>query len=217
MKAFYINLDRRVDRDKAFINSCPLEIKIERFSAIDGRKDVDNQNYLYLRKHMNQLNTGEYGCFASHLTLWQQLIKSNDTHYLIFEDDAIFCKDFNTKFIKCLPYINNIKTILYLGGRFTPEFTSQFNIPINSRICKHNYNFTWHDESCDRTAHAYVIHRDFAKILIDEIEQPNYSDPLDAYIIHTLRKHKLDIYNTLPLLCHSIEVANDSDIRNEGY
>ena len=45
MKAFYINLARR----------------------------VDNQNYLYLRKHMNQLNTGEYICFASHLTLWQKL------------------------------------------------------------------------------------------------------------------------------------------------
>ena len=109
MKVFYINLDRRTDRNKKFLETCPLKFELNRYSAIDGKNNRENLTYQYIKKHMIELNSGEYGCFASHYLLWRKLIESNETYYLIFEDDAIFCDNFNQKLEKATQYIDNIK------------------------------------------------------------------------------------------------------------
>lgn len=217
MKAFYINLDRRKDRNQSFIENYPLDIPIERFSAIDGRKDFGNVEYKFLKKHINDINRGEYGCFASHYILWKKLISSNIEHFIIFEDDAIFCNNFKNMFNKCISFLPNIKSILYIGGRFEPNFTTTRDIKINEYIGKHNYNIKWDNEHCDRTAHSYIIHRDFAKTLCENIENINWGGGVDVYINLILRKYQINFYNSIPLLCHSNEVAPDSDIRYETY
>ena len=114
MKIFYINLDRRHDRNKKFLATCPLKLELNRFSAIDGRNNTDNPTYQYIKSNMIELNSGEYGCFASHYLLWKKLIESQETYYLIFEDDAIFCDNFNQRFQTCIQYLEHIKTILYI-------------------------------------------------------------------------------------------------------
>jgi glycosyl transferase family 25 len=215
MKVFYINLDRREDRNKKFLETCPLKLDIHRFSAIDGRTDKSHTKYQYIQNNMIELNSGEYACFASHYMLWEKLLQSEDSHFLIFEDDAIFCDNFTTKLQKCLQYINNVNSILYIGGRFEPNFKSTNSTKINDEISKFDFTKSWDGETCDRTAHAYIIHRDLAKILLKELENPIWNGPLDQYITHVLKKYKLDIFSCNPLLCHSLEVASDSDIRNE--
>ncbi len=215
MKVFYINLDRRADRNEHFLKTYPLNMQITRFSAIDGKTNKENSTYIYIKNNMIELNSGEYGCFASHYLLWQKLLKSNESYYLIFEDDAIFCDDFNQKLEKCIQSLADIKTILYIGGRFTPNFKSRQSIPINDTISKFDYNKSWEGETCDRTAHAYILHRDLASILVKELENPIWNGPLDQYITYVLKKYNLDIFSCDPLLCHSLEVALDSDIRYE--
>lgn len=216
MKTFYINLDRREDRNEKFLKSCPLKNELIRFSAIDGRNNRSHPAYQHIKRHMIELNRGEYGCFASHFLLWKQLLNSKDSHYFIFEDDAIFCDDFKKKLDVCLKNIDNMKTVLYIGGRFTPNFKTQYSLDIGDNISKFDYNRDWDGETCDRTAHAYIIHRDVVGKLIEELENPIWNGPLDQFITHVLKKYKLDIFSCNPLLCHSLEVASDSDIRFEN-
>src|SRR5438445_13851154 len=96
-KIFYINLDRRPDRDKnvkSIISKFKLQDKIIRVPAIDGSKlnlntvskTLITKNGLDDAKNVNQkagipLTPGGIGCALSHRTIWKK----------IFEDDNISC------------------------------------------------------------------------------------------------------------------------------
>ena len=85
-----INLDKRYDRLRQQINSCPL--KFHKISAVDGNNvaclDEDEEiilNNLNDKKHI----PGETGCKMSHFRLWKQIKKPT----LIFEDDIIYSEN----------------------------------------------------------------------------------------------------------------------------
>lgn len=105
-----INLDKSTDRmNRIKKNFEEHKIKFNRFSAIYG-KNVSKE---YMNKNVNSIckkllcNYGIIGCAASHKTLWQQLIDSDENFYIIFEDDIeLNQKSFET-IKKIIPYLNN--------------------------------------------------------------------------------------------------------------
>jgi GR25 family glycosyltransferase involved in LPS biosynthesis len=100
---YYINLDRRPNRNEHFFNQCiyaniPFS-KIKRYQAIDGStyqfteeqkamfKKVDYKNHSYEKNIMgNQL---------SHYNILLEMIEKEYEYILICQDDVIFRKDFN--------------------------------------------------------------------------------------------------------------------------
>lgn len=101
-RIYYINLDRRPDRNEHFLKECSKKRidtkKIVRFPALDGNiykfsreeldlfKNVDYRNKEYNKKIMgNQL---------SHYYILKDMIKNNYEYIIIFQDDVIFRKDF---------------------------------------------------------------------------------------------------------------------------
>jgi len=112
-RIYYINLERRQDRNEHFINQChyhnlPFN-KVERFNALDALtykftdyeielfKDADYKNKNFEKKIMaNQL---------SHYYILIDIIKNKYKNTMIFQDDVILKKDF-VSYIE--PVINNM-------------------------------------------------------------------------------------------------------------
>jgi GR25 family glycosyltransferase involved in LPS biosynthesis len=131
-KIYYINLDRRPDRDE-HINSelkkINFEGPIERIDAIDGRKTninnlpnsliTDEGKYDAQDKNKGMyyiLTPGAVGCALSHLKTYNKIIEEmkNDEHALILEDDITIDNNFMNKLNN---YTNKIPKfdILFLG------------------------------------------------------------------------------------------------------
>jgi GR25 family glycosyltransferase involved in LPS biosynthesis len=103
VKSFCINLDKRKDRWDRMVTQ--PEIKripnLTRFSAVDGstldiatdkrvstlcRYNIANHTR---RSHDLLDSAGGVGCALSHITLWQNLIKSHENVFLVVEDDLV--------------------------------------------------------------------------------------------------------------------------------
>jgi len=126
-KIFYINLDKRIDRNEHFLEECikhniPLD-KVERFSGLDGNtynfstdeikffEKSDFKHLHFCKKIMgNQL---------SHYYIIEKMVKNNWDYILVFQDDVMFRKNF-------IEYIDKLTN----------------NIPINAELINiafHNF------------------------------------------------------------------------------
>ena len=106
VKTFCISLDRRPDRYNRMI--IQPEIKklpnFKKFSAVDGQTlDIKTDPRVTTLCRYNIMNhtrrshdlldsIGGVGCALSHITLWQNLLKSNDNVFLVVEDDLVLQK-----------------------------------------------------------------------------------------------------------------------------
>ena len=96
MKHFVINLDRRVDRRKIFINQKP-KFEYEFFRAYDGR------DFAYMLDRINKdwidpnrgtpTTVGEIGCLLSHYALWEKCAKLNEPIVILEDDVELFDYD----------------------------------------------------------------------------------------------------------------------------
>ena len=143
------------------------------------------------------------------------MINNNIESVLIMEDDALFCDGFINKFNLVYNEIESNQNIIFIGGRFTPNYLTlkqnYINIPNKKYIIKHDKSSKSRD--LDRTTHAYIIYKQCALKLLNEFNKASIiTNHFDHWIIKILRKNNIDIHSTLPLLCHS-PLVNDSDIR----
>lgn len=99
---YYINLDRahkrRADLEFQFKQQ---DLQVKRFPAVDARKLSNeavakvlqhprSQNFLKSVLVDNRKNIGHFGCFLSHIGVYNEFMKSDKPYCLIFEDDAEF-------------------------------------------------------------------------------------------------------------------------------
>lgn len=122
-KIYYINLDRRPDRQQHFLQQCRqenIDMKlIQRFQAIDGKtlklkkeeeklfENCDYKNEPYKKNIMgNQL---------SHYYILQDMIINNYQYILILQDDVVFKKDFNKYLDQVLNSIPDDAEIVNIG------------------------------------------------------------------------------------------------------
>lgn len=131
-KVYYINLDKRVDRNihvNHELKKLNFKGNIERVPAVDGKilnintissslltdegkyDTLDSKAPLYYK-----LTRGSVGCAFSHLNVYNKIIDelSDNEYALILEDDIYIDNDFTIKLNK---YIENIPSfdILFLG------------------------------------------------------------------------------------------------------
>ncbi len=115
-KSFVINLDHRRDRLTSFYGRLPNEFllgKPERWQAIQGD----------LVKHPDwwSAGNGAWGCYKSHLNILEHCLNNKIYSYAVFEDDAVFVDNFNSKLTD---FMLNIPDwgMVYLGGQLLKEF-----------------------------------------------------------------------------------------------
>jgi GR25 family glycosyltransferase involved in LPS biosynthesis len=108
MRSFVISLDRATDRRKQFFAAAKRHRwQVEVFPAVDKADLIvtpegetkarvthrrDESIHLAVEAgswgHIS-LGPGHYACALSHLALWKNLIESGDSHWCLFEDDAV--------------------------------------------------------------------------------------------------------------------------------
>lgn len=119
-QAYVINLDRNPERRQHFYKHAEQAgLDVERFPAIYGL-DVDIEDYYhrgYLADDFKLRMAGSLGTLLSHVHIWEKIAENPNCGVgLIFEDDAIFKKDFKTKLEGLSPeLLPNDWDMLWLG------------------------------------------------------------------------------------------------------
>lgn len=111
-RCFLINLDRRPDRLKTWIEQRPDPWpfpEVERFAAVDGQKCVTPSHW--------KAGRGAWGCYRSHLTILEKCLQEGVESYVVFEDDAGFVADFSERFQQYASELPDDWGLAYIGGQ----------------------------------------------------------------------------------------------------
>lgn len=217
IKKFVINLKRRPDRLELFKKRCPFN-DVNVIEGFDGKNIKDETSAIEqdIATRFTGLNPGEIGCFLSHLRVFNKIRKENIPYALIFEDDALFCNNFLELYSKIIQELPSDTDILYIGGRFDPQFMMVNCIRVTDTIVKHrieNNIISGTHYDIDRTTHAYIVSNAFVTRFTGEFYKTlSHSQPIDNYLLAFSKCQGFSIYNSYPLLCHS-PIISDSDIR----
>tara|TARA_B100001173_G_scaffold310619_1_gene325617 strand:- start:834 stop:1454 length:621 start_codon:yes stop_codon:yes gene_type:complete len=142
MKGYYINLEKRSDRNdymKEYILNRPFFENIERFNAITHKK-------------------GAVGCTLSHINCLKKLQENSDPYYMILEDDFLILNEENYKlFIDEFEKIKQEKWDIMI---LTPR----------GKIHTNNITNGFHRIIDNQTTTGYIIKHDFIKILLPIFE-----------------------------------------------
>jgi len=113
---YCINLDRRPDRWKE--NCLPqfnnLGLSVERFSAVDGKKDIDLGHGDY--------HNGEIAGSMSHLNALIKAKKNGIKKLLLLEDDVVFKDNANEIFSNTIDNVPKDWEYLFFGGNHVGGF-----------------------------------------------------------------------------------------------
>ncbi len=216
-KVFYINLERRPDRNKHFIQSCnnvklPID-KIERFNAFDGKvyKPSLSELKMFIScDFKNRPFTNNIICNQlSHYYLLRKIIDNNYNYALICQDDVYFRNnfiDYIDKLMGCLPpdaEIINIGFHSYCVGKdfkawnltnsSKEDFILLGNEKINDYICKLNKNIN----PCSL---AYIVTLQGAKNLINYFDSVGFLRATD-WNFNDYCTQKNIFYGSIPVLC----------------
>lgn len=145
-KIYYINLDRRPDRNQHFLDQC---IKfnfnmnnIIRFKGIDGLSYEFSENEKNMFKNADFLDTDAktkiMGNQLSHYYILQNMINNNYNYIIIFQDDVILREDFNYQINKLLENIPDDAEIINFGFHKIANLkyfeALDINDPIESKV-----------------------------------------------------------------------------------
>ncbi len=123
--AFVINLDRREDRKKAFLEFHPdLKGNVRRLPAYDGRKLSLGPSLCRLFKTNDFFwKKAVMGCALSHLKLWNMLISEPPEiqSFLILEDDARLAPEWRNAWKTAYKSLPAGWDCVYLGGILPPN------------------------------------------------------------------------------------------------
>lgn len=174
-----INLDSRPDRMEAFdAQAKKFGIKYDRISAVSA-----NPPKL----------PATWACKESHLSVMKQAIKDGVKRLFVFEDDALFVDDFDTKFPQFYKELPEDWDMLYLGAW---HLVSQ---PYKEGIVKMIESYS---------AHAYGINQHYMEEAFSSAYKPN---PID---IALAKKHPhIKAYCAKPALVG--QTPGYSDIERE--
>jgi GR25 family glycosyltransferase involved in LPS biosynthesis len=221
----------------AFLARCPFS-DIEVVEAVDGfdrgvyslQTGAPSTHELYKRYrdlHTEQpgttpLRCGEFGCMASHVSIYARMIKEGISSAAIFEDDAFFTPHFSREvWPRLLRSMGDSSPagpsgVLYLGGRFD----DQARLPLfrdsglGDYLVFHDFDkssWDWWQE--DRTTHAYVLVNSVAERLLHFfLHEDGVAGPIDHSLFRFYKRNRLPPLNAQPLVCYSPK-GHETDIQ----
>ena len=149
-KIYCINLNQRPERwENCLAEFKKHNIKVERFSAIDGTKV----------EHYDNINIGAAGCFMSHLSIFKEMVKNNWSRVLILEDDVVFAKDFSKRIPNILNNLPPSFDVVYLGASYVIK-GKEIN-PFLSKVVSAG------------TTSSYIVSLEFANKFLENYKEIN--------------------------------------------
>lgn len=207
--AYVINLDRRADRLKSFVEHHPyFKGKVRRHKAVDGLSlqlspklcSLLKPNDFFWKKAVS-------GCALSHLKLWTMLYKDPDEiqSYLIMEDDARLNPDWSSAWLKIKDRIPGDWECVYLGGVLPPnkegfkEVLEETGIPGLCRIAPNTFfGQSQPSRQFHFCAYAYILSKKGVERIMDEIKRHNgIWTSADHVLFNSLNKENVFVLNPL--------------------
>ena len=111
-----MNLRKRKDKLTHMLEQFK-KLDLDSFKIIRG---IDGQK---LKSNESDVRKGEIGCLKSHISVLQDAIDRGYEKIAIFEDDIIFCDDFENRFEYFSKNVPNDWEIMYLGVNLPPILT----------------------------------------------------------------------------------------------
>ena len=220
---YYINLDRSTNRKRSMeIMSAKQGINPERFPGIDGKLlDLDDPKYEKALKKIkwwflieNRKNVGHFGCYLSHMAVFEKFLKTDKEYCFILEDDAeILVTDIKREIIKNMNNLPRGWDILLLGYEVNggPDGYKEVregnkDTRLKDGLLNLNY-FTG--------LQGYIINRKSAKKLIENLQELDWI--IDWNMCYLAKRGILNIYGVYPpIVCqpavHMIQI-NDIDYK----
>lgn len=223
--AFVINLDRREDRKKAFLEHHPyLKAKIRRHAAFDGKNIRLTPSLARLFKPNDFFwKKAVMGCALSHLKLWTMLVNepSEIESYLIMEDDARLSPGWKEAWNNVYANLPENWDCVYLGGVLPPnregyKHVTEKIIPGLTRVTPHTFfGQTIPNRYFHFCAYAYVLSKRGARKIIDLINKRNgYWTSADHMICNEI--DIMNLYALDPLVAGASQ-DNDPTYTNADF
>src|SRR5262245_12397808 len=137
LPVFLINLDRSPDRLELMLTEAQRTgLAFERFSAVDGRDALPD----WLRPQFSDtadLSSGEVGCYASHLSIYQQIARNQLAYAMILEDDVILPDDLLSMVKDALSMAPKGWDYIRLSGHFKRAVYSIGPLPNGRHLVRH--------------------------------------------------------------------------------
>ena len=220
---YLINLDKRQDRFDYCMDK--MQIKFERYSAVDGNNLSSYSRFLFLLKQIDNKSIirGEIGCKLSHYDIWQKIKKPT----LIVEDDIMVHEETFTQLKSVFDNLNDLNAtnswdILYIAGQWTPRYDFNSKTYIDSHklldvqknvVFKHItstfYKRSYIVESFSnlfhtplyRTTAGYIITPSGAKKLcsiINDSPEDFMNEPLDMWLLKLEKNNLITLLDSFP-------------------
>lgn len=197
IKCWVINLDKnkdRLDRFMQYYNDSDLkQYELERFQAIYG-KELDIEKYVTAKAYEDllvneknnhrtkhyQLTRGAVGCYLSHSTLYEKLLK-DDKHdyYFIFEDDAAVLPKVADRINLAIQKAPSDWDIIL----FSPIYEVEKHVGTYVREPEHFWGLI-----------GYAINKKGAAQFIEEFHKKKISMQIDSKMTLMIQQKKLRVY-----------------------
>lgn len=192
-------------------------------SATFKGKDIKDGNYTLNENHkylvycpsieieynsdFNKLNrtltAGEFGCYCSHIEIWNNIVKNNIEYALIFEDDVTLDKDFYQFFDKLTKKLPKGWDIIYLHVAHHP-FKNLNKILFHDQLLKFGS-----DQLGVSLTSGYLISKKGAKKL--KSYSRTFTFPIDDKISNAINKGFINAYKTKNLYVTAPNGAKPED------
>lgn len=207
--AYVVNLDRRVDRLKSFVEHHPyFKGKVRRHKAVDGLSlELTPSIGALLRPNDFFWKKAVAGCALSHLKLWTML--DNDSEeiqsYLIMEDDARLNPEWSSKWLNIKNGLPDNWECVYLGGVLPPnkegflQVLEETGVPGLFRIAPNTFfGQSVPSRQFHFCTYAYIISRRGVQRVIDAIEDhKGIWTSADHLLFNSLNKENVFVLNPL--------------------
>jgi GR25 family glycosyltransferase involved in LPS biosynthesis len=216
MDSLVISLPKRIHKMKTFIEKNHEEIKgiqYKLFQAIDGTELQINQKICKLFETGDfNYRLGMMGCAMSHIKLWHQLIiNPNVTSLLIFEDDAVVCKNFVNKLSFCVQQLPEKWDVLFLGHHLYPSYRDAGDRKESMLVCLEKWDETTRIQKSMGGTFAYMISKEGAIKIIENIFKKGVFNGIDWVMLKT----ECDIFYTYPHIAFSEFPENETEITSD--
>lgn len=189
-KIYCINLDRRPDRWGLVQEQFDKHnIKVERFSAVDGNPDNIKTNIV----------SGHVGCVLSHLKIIKKSKEQKLKNFLVFEDDVVFSDDFNDRFEDMYKKVPENWNMLYFGGSHHGQLEM-----ISDNVGRAHKTYT---------THAYAMKSDVFDVAIKLLSKAQY----EVDVTLSLMQKSFNIYVIKPHLAWQRDGYSDILNRDVNY
>ncbi|XP_072930727.1 glycosyltransferase 25 family member [Epargyreus clarus] len=192
---FMINLERReMRRNLMAMSFKELGMDVTLFTAVDGRNiSLDKLDKLSITLMPNYedpyykrpMKAGEVGCFLSHYSIWEMIVKKRYAVTMILEDDVHFVPHFQRRFKQVQEELNSLDwDFMYMGRKVLQDEEEEY---VTEHITKPLYSYwTLGYLITLRGAQKLIASKPLTKML-----------PVDEYLPIMFNQHPNDTWKSL--------------------